>query len=233
MADGEGQRPTQVYGIARGAGAAGLHASAPKVPRKPTTLGVAACADERRTDDKIRTIERLATSFRDKQSYLSVRTNALEKLVLAGMASANRKFGRVSVISVGQYRQTFNALPCSVREEALAGLRTGIERGIVMPLSAILHDATGYLPAAAERAMVPIVRIAADKADAWFMEHASDIVPKAVTDAFRLTIGYHAMAAASDDPWRVAGAASFTELWRAGHIPVGVLTDNSFLVIVA
>ncbi|HTK04263.1 MAG TPA: hypothetical protein VL500_01665 [Candidatus Eisenbacteria bacterium] len=231
MADGEGQRPTEEYRITRGAGAA-RPIGAPKGVRKPTVIGVAACEDERKTDAKIRTIERLAMSFRDKRTHLSARTGGLERNVVAGMAAAHRKFGRISVVSVSAYRQTFNALPCAVRDEALAGLRTGIEKGIMITLPTILHDATGYLPVAADKAMVAMIRIAADKADAWFMENASDIVPKAVTDAFRLTIGLHAMAVASDDPWRISGAMPFTELWRAGHIPVGVLTDNSFLVIV-
>ena len=84
-------------------------------------------------------------------------------------------------------------------DEALAGLRTGIEKGVVTPLERLLHEATGYLPAASHKAMVPVIRSVADKADAWFAENASDIVPKQFTDPFRTTVGFHAMALATGD----------------------------------
>jgi hypothetical protein len=210
-----------------------MHAAGAAVAttRRPTVLGVAPCRDERGADDKIKAIERMVAAFRDKRSFLSPRTRDVEPRVIAGLQAANKKLARVSFISVPEYRKTFHALPCAVRDEAFAGLRSGIEKGVVVPLERILHDGTGYLPAAAGRAMVPLIRVVADRGDAWFLENASDIVPKAFTDAFRTTIGIFAMAQASDEVWRLNGVRPFIELWRSGHVPVGLLTDNSFLVI--
>lgn len=220
MEDGEGHRPMLE----------GRYGAASRT-RKPTMLGVAPCRDDREEDGRIRNIERTLAAFRDKRSFLGPRTRDIEKHAVAGLHAASKKFARVSFISVPEYRKTFNSLPCAVRDEALVGLRSGIEKGIMVPLERILHDATGYLPAAAHRAMLPAIRLVADKADAWFMENASDIVPKAVSDVLRTTIGFYAMAEASGDVSRLQGIRPFLELWRAGHVPAGLLTDNSFLVI--
>ena len=201
-------------------------------PRKATVMGMAPVVPRAEQDEKVKAIESLAAAVRAKKSLLAPRTKDVEQAVTAAMAALRRKHQRSSVISVGQFRQTFNGLPYAVREEALAGLRTGIANGVMLPLGQLLTNATGYGPPAVERAVVASVKEAIEKAEAWFIENLSDVAPKSVADGLRATLGMHVMAIASGDVNRIATIAHFTDMWLAGHVPVGVLTDNSFLVLV-
>lgn len=207
-------------------------ASGAKPVRKPTVIGMAPVAPRTEQDEKVRAIESLAAAVRAKKSFLAPRTKDVEQAVTAAVIAMRRKHQRTSVISIGQFRQTFNALPYAVREEALAGLRAGIANGVMLPLSQLLTNATGYGPPAAERAIVSSVKEAVEKAETWFSENLSDVAPKSVIDGFRATLGMHVMAIANGDASRIATVAHFTDMWLAGRIPVGVLTDNSFLVLV-
>lgn len=200
--------------------------------RKPTELGLAPVVPTAEKDGKVRAIEALATAVRAKKSFLAPRTKDVEPAVTSAMVALHRKHQRTSVVSVGQFRQTFNGLPYAVREEALAGLRTGIANGVMLPLAQLLANATGYGPPAVERALVASVKEAVEKAEAWFSENLSDVAPKSVIDGFRATLGMHVMAIANGESSRIATIARFTDMWMAGHLPVGVLTDNSFLVLV-
>ena len=203
-----------------------------KPVRKPTVVGLAPVVPRPEQDGKVKAIETLAASVRAKKSFLAPRTKDVEQAVTAAMIAVRRKHQRTSVISVGEFRKTFNGLPYAVREEALAGLRNGIANGLMLPLTQVLTNATGYGPPAVERAVVASVKDAVEKAESWFIENLSDVAPKPVIEGLRATLGMHVMAIANGEPGRIATVAHFTDMWLAGRIPVGVLTDNSFLVLV-
>ncbi len=178
-----------------------------------------------------RRIEQLLGEVRARASVLDPRRPGLERMVTAAMAAAKRRHACTSVISLERYRGMFAELCYAVRAEAMAGMRQGIANGMMVPVPALLRNATGYEPEFAGLFQPSVLDLIA-KAEERMQESIGDIAPKAVIDGFAATLGYHLKALACGSEERAAVAARFTELWLAGCIPVGLMSDQSFLVIV-
>ncbi|HSD12488.1 MAG TPA: hypothetical protein VLC10_02925 [Patescibacteria group bacterium] len=178
-----------------------------------------------------RRIEHLLAQVRQRKAFLEPQGHGLERKVTAAVAAAKRKHACTSVVSLERYRGMFGGLCYAIRAEALAGLRQGIANGMMVPVPALLRSATGYEPTFANL-FQPHVLETIRRAESWMHEHVGDIAPNAVFDGFAATLGFHLKALAGGSEEKAAMVAPFTELWLSGCIPVGLMSDQSFLVIV-
>ncbi|MEY4745328.1 MAG: hypothetical protein RL272_1273 [Candidatus Parcubacteria bacterium] len=178
-----------------------------------------------------RAIERLLAEHRQRKFCLEPRSKGLERQVTSAVAAAKRRHACTSIVSLERYRGMFSELCYAIRTEAFAGLRQGIANGMMVPVSALLRNATGYEPAFSNLFQPPVLDIIG-RAGAWMDEHVGDVAPKAAFDGFAATLGYHMKALAGGSDEKAAIVAPFTALWLSGCIPVGLMTDQTFLVIV-
>lgn len=178
-----------------------------------------------------RRIEQLLGAVRARTSFLEPRADGLERMVTAAVAAAKRRHAHTSVISLDRYRTMFSELCYAVRAEAMAGLRQGIANGTMVPVSALLQSATGYEPEFSNL-FQPSVREIIGRAEAWMREQLGDVAPKMAFDGFAATLGFHLKALAGGSEEKAAAASAYTDLWLAGCVPVGLMSDRSFLVIV-
>ena len=210
----------------------GRPAAKPALARKPTTQGMSPASDDRSVEQRSHAIDGLLASYRGRKTFLQPRSVDVEQRVTAAMATIGRKFSRTSIISIEAFRRNFNELPFAVRGEAYAGLRQGIENGLAMPAAALLCIGTGF-DLKHDRVFQPsAVKDLVSRASAWLSETAGDVLPQVVIDGFAEVLGIRLRALANGSPDLIRKVEPFGEMWDRGYAPVGLLTDQSFLVIV-
>jgi hypothetical protein len=179
-----------------------------------------------------RAVIQLLAPFRAKPFALQPRTRDIERLVTAAFADIGKKHSRTCVIPIARLKESYADLPYSMREAAKAGLRDSLAEAMNIPLRVILEQATGWKPepevigkSAAKDGLFERLPEQIDDATGGF-------VPANLLDCLTMTLTYHVVAIAKSDPEAIRQIAPFTELFRSGNVPLGILkSDNSFVVI--
>lgn len=179
-----------------------------------------------------RAVLQLLAPFRAKTFALQPRMRDIERVVTAALVDIGTKHSRTCVIPISRLKESYTDLPYSMREAAKAGVRGSLADAMNIPLKTILEHATGWKPepetigkSAAKDGLFERLPEQIDDATGGF-------VPAHLLDCLVMTLTFHVVAIAKSDPTAIRQIAPFTELFRSGNVPLGVLKqDQSFVVI--
>lgn len=179
-----------------------------------------------------RAVLQLLAPFRAKTFALQPRMRDIERSVTAVLTDIGTGHSRTCVIPISRLKESYADLPYSMREAAKAGIRNSLADAMNIPLKVILERATGWKPepeiigkSAAKDGLFERLPEQADDATGGF-------VPTNLLDCLVMTLTFHVVAIAKSDSRAIRLIAPFTEMFRSGNVPLGVLkSDQSFIVI--
>lgn len=182
--------------------------------------------------DRGRAVLRLLAPFRAKPFSLQHPMAGIERYVTAALTAIDARHSRTCVIPIGRLKESYAALPYSMREAAKAGIRDSLADAMAIPLKVILEHATGWKPepevigkSAAKDGLFERLPEQIDDATGGF-------VPVNLLDSLTMALTFHVVALAQGNEERVRQIAPFTDLFRAGNVPLGILKqDQSFVVL--
>ncbi len=179
-----------------------------------------------------RAVLQLLAPFRAKSFALQPRVRDIERTVTAALGDIGTKHSRTCVIPIARLKESYADLPYSMREAAKAGIRDSLGAAMNIPLKVILEHATGWKPepdviakSAAKDGLFERLPEQIDDATGGF-------VPANLLDGLVMTLTFHVVAIAKSDAKAIRQVSPFTELFRSGNVPLGILKqDQSFIVI--
>jgi hypothetical protein len=182
--------------------------------------------------DAIAEIDAVMAPFACRAFRLNARTDDLPRHVTSLVCSADLRHAKTVYVSLREFKRSVEALPEGVRAEVIGGFRAGLEHATSFGIDALLKRIAGP-------AIDPEPMLRTKLKDRVFGKLASDIdtatgglMPPMVREGIGRALAFHAAAIAARRGDAVAKLAVVTGIYKAGHLPVGLLKDGSFLVIV-